>query len=86
MDDGFVEIPPPRVHTRLICGRVVEDQLKISHSKKCSTWVQTQVTMDIIKVSWKKCKVDVWSMCIVSIHHAIRHKYWGWCLGILHVL
>jgi len=34
MDDGFVEIPPPHVHTRPIRFKVVKDQLKISHNKK----------------------------------------------------
>lgn len=57
MDDGFVQIPPLQVHTRPIGFRVVEDQLKISHSKKCSTWVQMQVTMDIIKISFKNEKL-----------------------------
>jgi len=37
MDDGFVEIPPLHVHTRPIGFRVVKDQLKFSHNKKCYT-------------------------------------------------
>jgi hypothetical protein len=57
MDDGFVEIPPPQVHTRPTRLRVVKDQLKISHSKKCYIQVQMQVTMDIIKVSFKNAKL-----------------------------
>jgi hypothetical protein len=57
MDDGFVEIPPPQVHTRRIGFKVVKDQLKISHSKKCYTWIQIQVIVDIMKVSWKNAKL-----------------------------